>query len=258
MTATQTENFSGDTRGSFFEEPNRRERFAAQSKSPMPIPFRSAALILASLTAMSVAPARASDSSEPLIFDGSNMIASQTILQPIPASAELPQPATLVDPLAPAADAPVQDETTLAPTPAIAPTGDLSSKVAALRGSDPGSRELECLAVGIYYESKSEPLAGQLAVGHVIANRVHSGRFASSYCGVLFQRSQFSFVRGHSYAPVPRSSRQWQNAVAMAKIVDLKLQDSPVPGALYFHAKRVSPNWHMTRVGSVGNHIFFR
>jgi spore germination cell wall hydrolase CwlJ-like protein len=223
----------------------------------MPIPFRSAALILASLTAMSVAPARASDSPEPLIFDGSNAVAAPVALQPIPASAELPQPATLVDPLAPTADSPDADETPIS-TPAIAPTGDLASKVAALRASDPGSRELECLAVGIYYEAKSEPLSGQLAVGHVIASRVHSGRFASSYCGVLFQRSQFSFVRGHSYAPVPRSSRQWQNAVAMAKIVDLKLQDSPVPGALYFHAKRVSPNWHMTRVGSVGNHIFFR
>ena len=115
----------------------------------------------------------------------------------------------------------------------VKPTGDLASMVAALRGSDPGSRELECLAVGIYFESKSEPLAGQLAVGQVIANRAKSGRFASTYCGVLFQRSQFSFVRGRSLCRrSPRSSRQWHNAVAVAKIVDQKLHDSPVPKAL--------------------------
>jgi N-acetylmuramoyl-L-alanine amidase len=66
---------------------------------------------------------------------------------------------------------------------------------------------------------------GQLAVGHVIANRAASGRFPSSYCGVVFQRSQFSFVRGHSMPPIPRSARQWKNAVAIAKIVDQKLQD---------------------------------
>ena len=209
---------------------------------------------------MSVAPARASDSSEPLIFGSSTAIPSQSILQPIAASVQLPDTSIAVDPLLPLlqSDEPVEQDID---QPAIAtpkPTGDLASKVAALRGSDPGSRELECLAVGIYYESKSEPLAGQLAVGQVIANRAKSGRFASTYCGVLFQRSQFSFVRGHSYAPVPRASRLWQNAVAVAKIVDQKLHSSAVPNALFFHAKRVSPRWRLSRVGSVGNHVFYR
>ena len=209
---------------------------------------------------MSVAPAQASDSPEPLIFGSSTAIPSQSILQPIAASVQLPDTSIAVDPLLPLlqSDEPVEQDID---QPAIAtpkPTGDLASKVAALRGSDPGSRELECLAVGIYYESKSEPLAGQLAVGQVIANRAKSGRFASTYCGVLFQRSQFSFVRGHSYAPVPRASRLWQNAVAVAKIVDQKLHSSAVPNALFFHAKRVSPRWRLSRVGSVGNHVFYR
>ena len=96
-----------------------------------------------------------------------------------------------------------------------------------------GSRELECLATGIYFESKSEPLAGQLAVGKVIANRAQfGGRFPPTYCGVLFQRGQFSFVHGHSLPSVPRSSRQWQTAVAIAKIVDQGLKDSAVGNAL--------------------------
>ncbi|MEO7758726.1 MAG: cell wall hydrolase [Sphingomicrobium sp.] len=203
---------------------------------------------------MSVAPAQAYASPEPLIIDGSQTLPTPVVLRPINASVELP--ARSVDPLAPTMD---NDETTDDPvvaTPHV--TGDLPSKVAALRGTDPGSRELECLAVGIYYESKSEPLAGQLAVGQVIANRAHSGRFASTYCGVLFQRSQFSFVRGHSYPAPARGSRQWENAVAVAQIVDRKLHASSVPGALYFHAKRVAPGWRMARVGSIGNHVFYR
>jgi spore germination cell wall hydrolase CwlJ-like protein len=131
--------------------------------------------------------------------------------------------------------------------------------VAQLRSSEPGSRELECLAVGIYFESKSEPLTGQLAVGQVIANRANSkGRFPSSYCGVLFQRSQFSFIRGKSLPRVPRESRQWQTAVAVAKIVDQDLKDSSVGNALFFHAKHVSPRWRLKRVASIGNHIFYR
>lgn len=209
---------------------------------------------------MSVAPAQASDSPEPLIFTGSNAIPAPTVLQPIPASVQLHSSPVSADPLLPVLEEnePAEQDVVEPVVSTPRPTGDLASKVAALRGSDPGSRELECLAVGIYYESKSEPLAGQLAVGQVIANRAKSGRFASTYCGVLFQRSQFSFVRGKSYAPVPRSSRQWHNAVAVARIVDQKLHNSEVPNALFFHAKRVSPRWRLSRVGSVGNHVFYR
>jgi spore germination cell wall hydrolase CwlJ-like protein len=146
-----------------------------------------------------------------------------------------------------------------APIPTVKPTGDLVAMVAELRGPDAGSRELECLATGIYFESKSEPLAGQLAVGKVIANRTQSGgRFPSSYCGVLFQRGQFSFVHGGRLPSVPRGNKQWQTAVAIAKIVDQGLQQSSVGNALFFHARYVSPGWRMKRVASIGNHVFYR
>ena len=144
-------------------------------------------------------------------------------------------------------------------TPGVSSNEDLSSMVAELRGPEAGSRELECLATGIYFEAKSEPLAGQLAVGQVIANRAQSGgRFPPSYCGVLFQRGQFSFVHGRSLPSVNHSKKQWQTAVAMAKIVDQGLKDSVVGDALFFHARYVSPGWRMKRVAAIGNHIFYR
>ncbi|WP_309662335.1 cell wall hydrolase [Sphingomonas sp.] len=179
-------------------------------------------------------------------------------------SAVLPQtvvPQILsVDPARPAQTVDTADSQSdeLVPLPAK-PTGDLASMVAQLRASEAGSHELNCLAVGIYFESKSEPLSGQLAVGDVIANRANSkGRFPPSYCGVLFQRGQFSFVRGHALPAVPRASRQWQTAVAIAQIVDRDLKASAAPRALFFHARRVSPGWKLTRVASIGNHIFYR
>lgn len=216
--------------------------------------------VLAALSASSVAPAQVTEESEPLIASGSGVLPVAAVINPIDVNAELALPGNELgdlfgdealaetDPLAPQAE--LEPE----PSPAV----DLASKVAQLRSSDPGSRELECLAAGIYFEAKGEPLSGQLAVGEVIANRAESGRFAPSYCGVLFQRGQFSFVRGRSYPAVPRASRQWQTAVAIAKIVDQELHDSPVPNALFFHAKRVSPQWRLKRVGSVGNHVFYR
>ncbi|MEO8619238.1 MAG: cell wall hydrolase [Sphingomicrobium sp.] len=217
--------------------------------------FRSALLVVAAVSASQVAPAQVQKDSEPLIANGSTILPTQVVLQPIQASA------MLTDRLSPIAETEIEDVAPVAEAidePEVSKEASLSEQVTALRSSTAGSRDLECLAVGVYFESKSEPLEGQLAVGHVIANRANSGRFPSSYCGVLFQRSQFSFVRGKSYPRIARSGRQWQNAVAIAKIVDSRLHASPVGKALFFHAKRVSPGWHLTRVASVGNHVFYR
>ncbi len=159
------------------------------------------------------------------------------------------------EPAAPVAPAPAEQDEPVA----ISRGASLSDTVAKLRRSDAGSRELECLAAGVYFESKSEPLAGQLAVGQVLANRAESrGRFPSSYCGVLTQRGQFSFVRGGRWPSVNKNSMQWKNAVAVARIVDNDLHDSSVGKAMFFHARRVSPGWRLTRVASVGNHVFYR
>jgi spore germination cell wall hydrolase CwlJ-like protein len=167
---------------------------------------------------------------------------------------------TMVAPAAPAPDLlpPLDQEPVEAKEAPEPVTGDLASMVSQLRSSEAGSRELECLAGAIYFEAKSESLTGQLAVGHVIANRTTSGRFPTSYCGVVYQRSQFSFVRGGSMPRISRSHIQWKNAVAIAQIVDRKLAPTPVSKALFFHARRVSPGWRLTRVATLGNHVFYR
>jgi spore germination cell wall hydrolase CwlJ-like protein len=196
-------------------------------------------------------PARAGPATEPLVS-----VASATLPKiSIPDLIDPQGSPTLAQPQSATPSEPVQDSPE---RPSAKSTGDLATLVASMRSSEPGSRELECLAVGVYFESKGEPLAGQLAVGQVIANRAGSGRFPSSYCGVLFQRGQFSFVRGRSLPAVPRASRNWQTAVAIAKIVDQDLKDSAVGNALFFHARYVSPRWKLKRVAAIGNHIFYR
>lgn len=205
--------------------------------------LRSALVVSAALSASSVAPAQVGPA-DPLVASASVSIPSEVApdpLAPLPADEAAPVEA-------------IEETIVAAPDP----EKDLETLVAELRGSDPGDRELECLAAGIYFEAKSEPLIGQVAVGEVIVNRARSGRFRPTYCGVLFQRGQFSFVRGNSWPHVNRSSRQWQTAVAVAKIVDQDLKDSAAEDALFFHARRVRPGWKLERVASIGNHIFYR
>ena len=223
----------------------------------MLVNFRPALIFCAALLSSSIAPAQAGPT-----IDTSVPFASVTLPKvPVPELLNT-QGEPQLSGSQTQADVDQDDDSVAATSEATSPvraSGDLSNMVAQLRSSDAGSRELECLATGIYFESKGEPLAGQLAVGKVIANRVQSGgRFPGTYCGVLFQRGQFSFVHGGRMPSVPRANRMWQTAVAIAKIVDQRLQQSVAGNALFFHARYVSPGWRLKRVASIGNHVFYR
>ncbi len=195
--------------------------------------------------------------------DGSGAAAQATlpsaaIQEPTPAASTM-----ITTPQAPAVitEGSVPEEQTV-PTIVPAPAEPKASSLAALVSAQPGSaelsRELNCLAGAIYFESKGESLAGQLAVGRVIVARSKSGRFPESYCGVVFQRSQFSFVRGSSMPAIPKGSRHWKNAAAIAQIAHAGSWKSPTEGALFFHAAYVSPGWRLKRLARIDNHIFYR
>ena len=155
---------------------------------------------------------------------------------------------------------PAPDEVALATSAAPAPGLAYASLAAAVAAQDmPGAidAELECLADAVYFESKGEPLSGQLAVAEVIINRTTSGRFPTTICSVVRQPGQFSFVRGGRIPDAP-SGQQYRTATAIAKVALADVWDSPAAKALYFHARRVSPGWNRARVATIGNHIFFR
>ncbi|HYW16047.1 MAG TPA: cell wall hydrolase [Allosphingosinicella sp.] len=167
-----------------------------------------------------------------------------------------PPPAASAPPVAAVQPAPVEPS----PPPAAekAARRSLAELVADHSSTRTADAQLECLAGAVYFEAKGEPLHGQLSVAEVILNRARSGRFPASACGVVKQRGQFSFIRGGGFPPIARTSPAWKRAVAIAHIAVKDLADGPAPKALFFHAKRVSPRWRLTRVAAVGNHIFYR
>ena len=122
------------------------------------------------------------------------------------------------------------------------------------------SRELECLAGAVYFESRGEPIEGQLAVAQVIVNRTESSAFPSDYCGVVTQRSQFSFVK-NGCIPTRRSNAgAWERARKIARIAHEGLWDSEARDSLYFHATYVRPRWARTKQAraTIKSHVFYR
>lgn len=155
-------------------------------------------------------------------------------------------------------------ETAEAESSPVSPTApkanSLRQLVAAMPSGENLSEQMRCLAGAIYFESRGEPLEGQLAVAQVIINRTESGSFPSSYCGVVYQRSQFSFVRGGSMPRIKTHSTAWKRAAAIAQIAHQGLWDSAADDALYFHAHYVKPSWAKRKIArtTIDSHIFYR
>lgn len=122
-----------------------------------------------------------------------------------------------------------------------------------------------CLAEAIYFESRGEPLAGQVAVAEVVLNRVDDRRYPSSICGVTRQGAGSGRACQFSYAcdgrpedmtsPVARE-RAKKLAALMIDGADRTVTD----GATHFHATYVRPGWsrRLTRTAAIGAHVFYR
>lgn len=209
-----------------------------------------AAVALYSVATLTFTDASAAFAS-PLIADMIQPVPAQTSEQPVSSATD-----AAVEAAAEGQAAPQQIDTQTAAPPLKA---DSLAQLVAMHDL-PASmdEELRCLAGAVYFESKGETLNGQLAVAKVVIARRDSGRFASSLCGVVYQPSQFSFVRGGRMPAIPTASHDWAEAVAIAQIAIKDAWESPVEGALFFHARHVSPGWRMQRLAAVDNHIFYR
>ena len=148
--------------------------------------------------------------------------------------------------------------------PAVAPVAafqPLEQLVEANRTGLALDEEGQCLATAVYFESRGEPLQGQLAVADVVMNRAQSGQYPTSLCGVVKQKAQFSFVRGGGRFPaVDSSCEAWARAQAIARIA---LQEKAIAlpdDVLWYHADYVAPSWghRLQRVDKIGAHIFYR
>jgi spore germination cell wall hydrolase CwlJ-like protein len=140
---------------------------------------------------------------------------------------------------------------------------DLGSLDAMPRAS--GSDEWRCLAEAIYFESRGEPLDGQVAVAEVVLNRVDDRQFPKSVCGVTNQGAGSGRGCQFSYACDGRSDvmKSTEARIRAEKLAALMLAGQPrtvTDGATYFHARAVRPGWagRMTRTAAIGHHYFYR
>jgi len=127
------------------------------------------------------------------------------------------------------------------------------------------ARQMRCLAEAIYFESRSEPEAGQAGVAQVVLNRVRSGIFPTNVCGVVYQDANRPFACQFSFACEGKSLRieepgAWAVATRIADaVVRGTSYNAKLVDAVNYHANYVYPFWapSLRRVEKIGAHLFY-
>ncbi len=120
------------------------------------------------------------------------------------------------------------------------------------------TKDINCLAEAIHHEARGEPKTGQLAVAHVVLNRMMSGRFPDSLCGVVYQRNsgtcQFSWV----CQPGKRKEEPNSTAKEIAWDVIVNGAKDPSKGSLFFHTTNLGQIFNRKKTVVIGNHVFYK
>ena len=158
-------------------------------------------------------------------------------------------------------------------------------------GSFYTKEDVECMAKNIYFESRSDNMAGQFAVADVVLNRVKDKRYPNTICDVIYEgpvkekwktkqypdlpdskreyvplrhKCQFSWYCDGKKDEIPRYDNDaWERAQLVAGYILYSGEYLGISeGATHYHATYVSPNWRHDRgmqlVGRIGSHIFYR
>ena len=123
----------------------------------------------------------------------------------------------------------------------------------------------QCLAEAVYYEARSETLAGQKAVAEVVMNRVESSVYPETACGVVYQGSQrrtgcqFSFTCDGSMDRAPYGTF-WTRSQEVAALAMTDGFNPVTKRATHYHTTAVNPYWSKTlkKTNQYGTHVFYR
>ena len=123
---------------------------------------------------------------------------------------------------------------------------------------------LMCMALNIFFEARSEPIQGQIAVAEVTLNRVASDDYPNTICEVVLQENsqgcQFSWrCDGKSDSPKEHNSFQTSKSLARLMIDDGQYISVVGKNATHYHTDDIKPYWSddMVKVEQVGKHIFY-
>lgn len=131
--------------------------------------------------------------------------------------------------------------------------------------------DVYCLTRNAYYEAKGDSQMSQIAVTHVVLNRLNDPKFPKKACDVVYQKNhseskstvcQFSWycdkrMMGRVVDPII-----WEEsykAVEKALNIYYRKGVDVTEGSTFYHANYVNPGWHrLEKVTVIGSHVYYK
>ena len=126
--------------------------------------------------------------------------------------------------------------------------------------------ERRCLAEAVYYEGRGETTEGQIAVAQVVLNRVRSGKWSDTICGVVREgregrgeSCQFPAVCRAGERP-PETDIAWQRAALLADDAAAgRAWLNELTEATHYHNVSAKPPWRLSMqlIRKIGWRMFY-
>lgn len=133
--------------------------------------------------------------------------------------------------------------------------------------SKSNAKQINCLALNIYFEARGSSLADKAAVADVVINRSEDRRYPNTPCGVISQGvmpdrtdCQFSWKCDEN-SNTPAEQDSWDQAKTIAHNMYMNGEYRGITeGATHYHATHVKPYWakSLQLVGRIGSHVYYR
>ena len=119
-------------------------------------------------------------------------------------------------------------------------------------------KQINCLALTVYHESRSLDLDQQISVAWVVINRTKNKKFPSTICKVVWQPNQFTWTNViKDYRP--KDEKAWNKANKIALLVYKNRLFDPTKGSNFFYEKNMKkPKWaYKMKIKYEGKHFIF-
>lgn len=131
-------------------------------------------------------------------------------------------------------------------------------------GEEPLEDVITCLARSIYWEANRTNDAEMEAIASVVMNRLGHEGFPSTICEIVKQGQEQGSCQFSWWCDGRLDDAQEEESYSRAKEIarialNQQLQD-PTDGAMYFHNRKVTPDWssEYIRTAKIGEHIFYK
>jgi spore germination cell wall hydrolase CwlJ-like protein len=131
-------------------------------------------------------------------------------------------------------------------------------------GEEPLKDAITCLSRTIYWEAKSEGVAGMEAIANVVMNRLGHRGFPNKICEVVRQGREQGACQFSWWCDGRSDDVEEAKPYAIAKEISRKALNRQLRdrtgGAMYFHHRKVNPGWSAEYIKTVeiGEHIFYK